>query len=73
MELFNRSEVVKDHLRGWKLELCLTVFLGGFLLMPAASLGSWRVSATGSSGSPPQIVQEQGTPEEDRRCSRPDV
>lgn len=52
-----------------KWHLCLQVFL----LMPASSLGSWRASATGSSGSPPQVFQEPGTPEEDQRCSRPGV
>lgn len=45
----------------------------GFTLMPAASRGSWTESATGSSGSPPQVTRESGTPEEDRRCSRPGV
>lgn len=45
----------------------------GFLLMPAAFLGSWRGYATGSSENLPQVFQEPGTPAEDQICSRPDV
>lgn len=45
----------------------------GHVFKPAASLGSWRGSAAGSSGSPPQVFQEPGTPAEGHICSKASV
>lgn len=42
-------------------------------LTPAASRGSWRSSAAGSSGSRPQAAREPGTPGGGRTGSRPGV